>query len=71
MADLAFDTFHRFELGTMRDKALKLLESVSKDEYAQIVSNAIRQTEPIDAEKIPQNSLIREFISGGIYDDIY
>ena len=70
-ADLAFDTFHRFELGTMRDSALKLLETVRKDEYAQIVSNALRQTEPIDAEKIPENSLIREFISGGIYDDIY
>lgn len=70
-ADLAFDTFHRFELGVMRDKALKLLEAVSTDEYVQIVADALRQTEAIDAKKIPENSLIREFISGGIYDDIY
>ena len=70
-ADLAFDTFHRFELGAMRNAALRLLEAVSSDEYAQIVSYALGQTEPVDTEKIPENSLIREFISGGIYDDIY
>lgn len=70
-ADLAFDTFHRFELGAMRDRALRLLDAAGEDEYARIVSCALRQAEPIDTKKIPENSLIREFISGGIYDDIY
>jgi hypothetical protein len=55
----------------MRDRALRLLDAAGEDEYARIVSCALRQAEPIDTKKIPENSLIREFISGGIYDDIY
>ena len=72
-ADLAFDTFHSFELGAMRNEAKKLLteEVVSSSEYAKIVLSAIEQVNEIDDKKIPLNSLIREFISGGIYNDIY
>ncbi len=72
-ADLAFDTFHSFELGAMKDEAKRLItpEVTESSEYAKIVLSAIELVEEIDNEKIPLNSLIREFISGGIYNDIY
>ena len=72
-ADLAFDTFHSFELGAMKAEATKLLapDVTASSEYAKIVRSAIECVKEIDNEKIPRNSLIREFISGGIYNDIY
>ena len=72
-ADLAFDTFHSFELGAMKSKALSLLseELAQKDEYVKIVLDAVRLIYPIEESYIPKNSLIREFIAGGIYDKIY
>lgn len=72
-ADLAFDTFHPFELGAMKKRAEKLLDikELEDDGYAAVVLNAIKHIEPIDDSLIPENSLIREFIAGGIYDDIY
>ncbi len=72
-ADLAFDTFHTFELGAMRPYAEKLItEKIAKDnEYLGIVLSAIRKIDVVDEALIPENSLIREFISGGIYNDIY
>ncbi len=72
-ADLAFDTFHPFELGAMKKRAEALLDKkeLSDDGYSTVVLNALRHIEAIDDSLIPENSLIREFISGGIYDDIY
>ncbi len=72
-ADLAFDTFHPFELSVMRPFAEELLtEALAKKEiYINIVRSAITKVKPIDAELVPENSLIREFISGGIYDKKY
>lgn len=72
-ADLAFDTFHSFELGAMCNEAKKLLtpEVTENSEYARIVLSAISRVNKIEEKAIPKNSLIREFISGGIYDHIY
>lgn len=72
-ADLAFDTFHSFELGAMKNEAIKLLtpDVTNCSEYAKAVRSAIECVSGIDDEKIPKNSLIREFVSGGIYNDIY
>ncbi len=72
-ADLAFDTFHPFELGVMRNLADRLLtDKLARDEiYIDIVKSAIELVTPIDPDLVPDNSLIREFISGGIYDEKY
>ena len=72
-ADVSFDTFHPFELGAMRAFAEKLItdDLASKDDYARTVKNALHEAEPIKEELIPQNSLIREFIPGGIYENLY
>ncbi len=72
-ADLAFDTFHPFELGVMKNFAEKLLtkELAENEIYINIVRSAIELITPIDSDLVPDNSLIREFISGGIYDEKY
>jgi uridine kinase len=72
-ADIAFDTFHGFEPGILRDKALALLEAdaVKDNEYSKIVKNALNAVTPIDDTLVPENSLLREFIAGGIYHNIY
>lgn len=72
-ADYKIDTFHLFELSVMRERALKLIsrELSEANSFAAIVFTALRAVEPLDEELVPKNSLIREFISGGIYDKIY
>ena len=42
-----------------------------KDGYVGTVLDALRQIEPIDIELVPENSLIREFVPGGIYEHLY
>lgn len=72
-ADIAFDTFHAFEPGVMRPFAEGLIseELSERSDYVNTVITALRMAEPISAELIPQNSLIREFIPGGIYEKLY
>lgn len=72
-ADLAFDTFHEFELGVLRNHALRLLtdEIVASDPYAKIVRDAVEKVAVLDERLVPNDSLIREFIPGGKYEDIY
>lgn len=72
-ADLQFDTFHDFELGVMSSYAKRLIskELAEQSEYAKAVLYAINLAEPIDEALVPQESLIREFITGGIYEEFY
>ncbi len=72
-ADLAFDTFHEFELGVMRPHALRLLtdEIVNSDPYAMVVRDAVEKLAVLDERLVPEDSLIKEFIPGGKYEDIY
>ena len=72
-ADIDFDTFHGFEPCVMRRFAEKLISpSLAKEnEYAGIVLSALTKISPIKASLVPENSLIREFITGGIYEEFY
>ena len=72
-ADLAFNTFHTFELGVMKRFAEELIPTAiaEKDAYLGAVLRAVKMAEPIDHHKIPKTSLIREFIPGGIYESLY
>ena len=72
-ADYKIDTFHLFELSVMRERALALISRELSDanSFAAIVFTALRAVEPLDEDYVPADSLIREFISGGIYDEIY
>ena len=73
LADIAFDTFHLFELSVMKPYAVGLLTDgvTSVSEYAAVVSSALSCIDAIEEKLVPENSLIREFIPGGIYEDIY
>ena len=72
-ADIAFDTFHTFEVGVMKKYAEKLItpELAAKSEYAHAVLSATRRISPLDESLIPESSLIKEFIPGGIYEQLY
>ncbi len=72
-ADLRFDTFHIFEVGVMRPYLDKLLtpDVVEANPYARIVMDAMSKIPAVDENLVPQSSLIREFIPGGIYEDLY
>lgn len=72
-ADLAFDTFHEFEPGVMKPHAMRLLteEIVNADPYAKIVRDAVEKLAFLDERLVPEDSLIKEFIPGGKYEDVY
>ena len=73
LADDSFDTFHLFEPPLMKSFALELLteELASEVEYVRIVRDAMQKLSELDESLVPENSLIREFISGGTYHKIY
>lgn len=72
-ADLAFNTFHTFELGVMKKFVLELIPTAlaERDSYLGVILSAVKMAEPIDHREIPETSLIREFIPGGIYESLY
>lgn len=72
-ADFRFDTFHSFELGVMREYALNLIPKwlYESECYLSKIVSALKSINPINPELVPESSLIREFISGGIYDNLY
>ena len=72
-ADISFNTFHEFELGVMRPFVEELIskELASEDLYAKTVRDALLSVEPCDISLVPESSLIREFVPGGIYESLY
>ncbi len=72
-ADIHTDTFHVFEPSVMKKYVLKLIseELAERDDYARTVKRFAEAVLPIDEHAVPENSLIREFIPGGIYEDLY
>jgi uridine kinase len=72
-ADISFDTFHAFELAVMKPFALKLIsdELAEKNDYAKTVKRALSASVSAPADIVPNDSLIREFIPGGIYESLY
>ena len=72
-ADLAFNTFHNFELSVMKSFATALISRslADADSYAGTVLSALEQIVSVDHSLVPDNSLIREFIPGGIYESLY
>lgn len=73
LADICLNTFHRFELSIMKPYADRLLtEEVTREsEYARVVHAAFSESVSVSCSLLPDTSLLREFIPGGIYEDIY
>lgn len=72
-ADIMFDTFHTFEGAVLKHFADKLLteEMVAESPYARDVKKGIAKLPEYHCDIVPETSLIREFIPGGIYEDLY
>lgn len=73
LADIKFDTFHTFEPAVMKPFAEKLLtdEIIKHSKYARTVAHAMHKMPVIEDSLVPETSLIREFIPGGIYEELY
>lgn len=71
-ADWCFDTFHLFEPGVLRAPFLRAVGEIPPhDPYMQITLAAMRQVIAMDEALVPQTSLIREFLPGGVYEHLY
>ncbi len=72
-ADIKFDTFHSFELSVLKPFAKRLLTDRITEEsyYARVVAEALTDIPEYDYRQVPESSLIREFVPGGIYEDLY
>lgn len=72
-ADFYFDTFHPFEIGVMRPFAEQVLDDAPefREEYVEVVRRAVGRFETIPLSLLPEDSLIREFVPGGIYEKLY
>ena len=72
-ADIDFNTFHGYEVCVMRPFAEKLISKslAERSEYINTVLSALTLTSPISESLVPWDSLIREFITGGIYEEFY
>lgn len=73
-ANYVFNSFLQYELCVMKKYAIPLLNAVAKDdEYYPIVERLIRLLKyfkDMDNEVVPNNSLIREFIGGSVYEKV-
>ncbi len=68
-ADIMFNTSLIYELGVLKTIALPLLEEITSEvpEYAEArrLINFLKYFKAIDANLVPSNSLLKEFIGGG------
>ena len=71
-ADYVFNSFLQYELCVIRKYAMPLLNKIAKDnEYfpmAERLLRLLKYFEDMDDSVVPNNSLIREFIGGSVYE---
>lgn len=71
-ADIKLVTFHSFEPCVFRNIIIRLLENLPKTadnyEYIMRTKKGLEQFVPLEADLVPETSLIREFIEGGVYE---
>lgn len=69
--DFTINSLHAYETCVLINQALPLLESVpaGSEQYAltKRLISSLEKFVPISADIVPENSIIREFIGGGIY----
>lgn len=71
-ADVMFNTSIVYELGVLREYALPILSEIdnTEPEYAEAkrLITLLKYFKPIQADYIPESSIIREFIGGSVFD---
>jgi len=72
IADIKLSTFHSFEPCIFRNIIIDLLrdlpESADNYDYVMEAKKALERFVPIDLNLVPETSLIKEFIPGGVYE---
>lgn len=72
-ADHKLITFHSFEPCVFRNIVTGLLENLPQSaenyDYVMKTKSALERFVPLDFELVPESSLIREFIKGGVYEN--
>jgi uridine kinase len=70
-ADSIFNTSLIYELSALKDYVMPLLEEIKPEdeEYAEArrILNMVKYFEPISSDKVPKNSLLKEFLGGGSF----
>ena len=71
-ANIIFSTFHSYEPCVFKEVILELLEDLPSDvdnyEYIMNAKKGLEKFYSIDTALIPESSLIKEFLPGGIYE---
>lgn len=74
-ADFMFNSAVIYELGSIKRQVLPLLKEIDEDSpaysEAKRLITLLEYAQAVDPAYIPNNSIIREFIGGSIYDDDY
>ena len=72
-ADSVLDTFHKYELCVYRDTVIKMLGEIAENskysEKAQYLIRALERFVSVPQSAVPWDSLLREFIPGGRYEN--
>lgn len=72
LADISFDTFHGYEVAVLKPFAAKILsEGRGLGEYVDKVADGLGLFKEITPDLVPETSLIREFMPGGVYEHLY
>ena len=73
LADFQFNTFHLYELSVLKPFTLKVMAESPHAEspLLDMARNIFSAIDTIQEALVPQTSLIREFIPGGVYEELY
>jgi uridine kinase len=74
LADCSINTFHMYEIGAILPFTELMLQKQppqTESGFLSLVLSAARRFQPIPAEQTPVDSLLREFIPGGVYEHLY
>lgn len=70
-SDITINSLHLYELGVLKKIAIPLLGQITENspafEDSLILTSILQRFKEIDIDKVPHNSMLREFIGEGIY----
>lgn len=71
LADYELDTFMGYELSVYRNELLQTVQGLAASAPAEtgipVLAQVLENLEPVSAEWIPEQSLVREFIGGSLF----
>jgi uridine kinase len=72
LADMKLNTFHVCEVGIIKDYALNVMKDErNNNDFCSRICGVLERFISVPSEYVSEYSLLREFISGGIYENLY